>query len=112
MAKFGKNVYGMMGYFQKVAAGHYQLKWWGDVVDVKREFVGIKPTKWWQITVNGEFKQMKLGFGNAVNWVANVWGKEPVMTHNILNPAAGEFPISRDQKGGCCDPATERYHSM
>ncbi len=39
-------------------------------------------------------------------------GREEVMTCNILNPKAGEFPISRMDKGGCCDPGTERYHSM
>lgn len=40
------------------------------------------------------------------------WGDEPVMTYNMLNREAGEFPIARRQKGGCCDPATETYHCM
>ena len=35
-----------------------------------------------------------------------------VMTHNLLNRDAGEFPIAARDAGGCCDPATERYHSM
>jgi len=35
-----------------------------------------------------------------------------VMTHNMLNRGAGEFPIAARDAGGCCDPATERYHSM
>ena len=39
-------------------------------------------------------------------------GSDELMTCNILNPDAGEFPISRSMKGGCCDPATETYHSM
>ena len=40
------------------------------------------------------------------------WGDEPVMTYNMLNREAGEFPIARRQKGGCCDPSTETYHCM
>ena len=48
----------------------------------------------------------------AMLWVDNVWGNEPVMTRNILNPAGGEFPIARKQYGGCCDPGTELYHCM
>ena len=38
--------------------------------------------------------------------------EQQVMTHNMLNRAAGEFPISWQYKGTCCDPATESYHSM
>lgn len=40
------------------------------------------------------------------------YGKMEVMTRNILNPEAGEFPIARSEKGGCTDPGTERYHCM
>lgn len=39
-------------------------------------------------------------------------GRETVKTYNILNREAGEFDIDRASRGGCCDPATERYHSM
>ena len=35
-----------------------------------------------------------------------------VDTINILNPKAGTFKIRRSQQGTCCDPSTERYHSM
>lgn len=35
-----------------------------------------------------------------------------VETYNILNPKAGPIMIKRSQKGGCCDPGTERYHCM
>ena len=38
---------------------------------------------------------------------------EPMVeTYNILNPKAGTFLIRKSQKGGCCDPAMESYHSM
>jgi hypothetical protein len=39
-------------------------------------------------------------------------GSETTKTVNILNPEAGEFDISRSEKGGCCDPSTETYHCM
>lgn len=42
----------------------------------------------------------------------NEYGKNEVETINILNPEAGKFMISLHQKGGCCDPGTERYHCM
>ena len=35
-----------------------------------------------------------------------------VDTINILNPSAGPIKIRKSLKGTCCDPATERYHSM
>lgn len=47
----------------------------------------------------------------AAKWLL-AFGNLQVMTRNILNPDAGEFPISRSEKGGCCDPGTETYHSM
>lgn len=37
---------------------------------------------------------------------------QQVMTYNCLNRERGEFPISWDAKGTCCDPATETYHCM
>lgn len=40
------------------------------------------------------------------------YGDVMVKTTNILNPDAGEFDIPLRDKGGCCDPGTERYHSM
>jgi len=39
-------------------------------------------------------------------------GDYEVDTINILNPKAGTFKIRRSQEGTCCDPSTERYHSM
>ncbi len=33
-------------------------------------------------------------------------------TYNMLDPERKPIPIRRADKGGCCDPATERYHSM
>lgn len=39
-------------------------------------------------------------------------GREKMTTRNMLNPEAGEIEISRSEKGGCCDPATETYWSM
>jgi hypothetical protein len=35
-----------------------------------------------------------------------------VPTYNMLNREAGEFMIKRSMKDTCCDPATERYHTM
>lgn len=103
---WGKNAYGMMRYLKKVANGHYQLDWYGGVVDAKK----IK--KFWWVTVDGKYAYTAMNFNDALNWIYNVWGNEPVMTRNILNPAAGEFPIARKDYGGCCDPGTERYHCM
>jgi len=42
------------------------------------------------------------------------WQEADVMveTVNILNPSAGPIMIPKSQKGGCCDPGTERYHCM
>ncbi len=108
--RWGKNAYGMMGRMKMVAAGHYQLKWQGDVVSIeKQQDVGYHE---WYVFVNGAYKFASVKLNDAMDWVNNVWGNEPVMTRNILNPAAGEFPIARKQYGGCCDPGTEKYHCM
>ena len=32
-------------------------------------------------------------------------------TYNMLDPDRRPIPIRRSEKGGCCDPATETYHS-
>jgi hypothetical protein len=117
--KFGKGVYGMMRYMERVArtitTGNgletyhfYQLEWLGDVVTVKK----ASKKGGWNVYVNDVYKDGFNFLNDAMNWVANVWGNEPVMTYNMLNREAGEFPIARKQKGGCCDPATERYHCM
>jgi hypothetical protein len=47
----------------------------------------------------------------CAGWV-NGFGNLEVTTRNILNPDAGEFTISRREKGGCTDPGTETYHCM
>jgi hypothetical protein len=108
--RWGKGVYGMMRYMKMVAAGHYQLKWQGDVVEVKKhQDIGYHQ---WYVFVNGKFTVGYKKLDACMDWVSNVWGNEPVMTSNILNPAAGEFPIARKAKGGCCDPGTETYHCM
>ena len=33
-------------------------------------------------------------------------------TYNMLDPQRRPIPIRKADKGGCCDPATETYHSM
>ena len=35
-----------------------------------------------------------------------------VQTYNMLDPLHRPIPIRRSEQGGCCDPATETYHSM
>ena len=37
---------------------------------------------------------------------------EMVETYNMLNPHGDKVMIRKSQLGGCCDPATETYHSM
>jgi hypothetical protein len=109
--RWGKGTYGMMRYMGMVAPGHYQLKWQGDVVDIKK-LGGARMASKWFVFVNSHPRYEAKTMEAAMYWVANVWGEEPVMTRNILNPAGGEFPIARKQKGGCCDPGTELYHCM
>jgi len=48
---------------------------------------------------------------DALKYIAKM-GNDVLTTRNILNPEAGDIEISRASKGGCCDPGTERYHSM
>ncbi len=43
---------------------------------------------------------------------AYAYSQEMVETINILNPKAGPIMIRRCDKGGPCDPGTERYHTM
>jgi hypothetical protein len=38
--------------------------------------------------------------------------RDMVETYNMLNPEAGVVMIEAYLKGGCCDPATNLYHSM
>ncbi len=33
-------------------------------------------------------------------------------TYNMMDPDRKPIPIRLADKGGCCDPATETYHSM
>lgn len=33
-------------------------------------------------------------------------------TYNMLDPTRKPIPIRMSDLGGCCDPATETYHSM
>lgn len=108
---WGKTTYGMMRYMRMVAPGHYQLKWQDDVVDIRKVSAPQKARSW-HVSINGSLVNTRSTLDGAMHWVANVWGNEPVMTYNMLNRAAGEFQIARKNKGGCCDPATERYHCM
>lgn len=39
---------------------------------------------------------------------ANVW----TTTYNMLDPTRKPIAIRKADLGGCCDPATERYHTM
>jgi len=71
-------------------------------------------TKWTVLlTVDGvereraEFSTRKA----ALQAIADT-GRDMVETYNCLNRDAGTFLIERSAKGGCCDPATETYHSM
>lgn len=67
----------------------------------------MKRTKWG----NGKqkFPADKYEVMSLEDWHA---GDYEVDTCNMLNPSAGTFKIRRSLKGTCCDPATERYHSM
>lgn len=38
----------------------------------------------------------------------NTW----TTTYNMLDPTRKPIAIRKADLGGCCDPATERYHSM
>lgn len=38
----------------------------------------------------------------------NTW----TTTYNMMDPDRKPVPIRRADLGGCCDPATERYHCM
>ncbi len=43
------------------------------------------------------------------NWAAS----DPIVeTYNLLDPDKKPVKIRLSEKGSCCDPATERYHSM
>lgn len=107
--KYGKSVYGMMRYLKRVADGHYQLKWQGNTVDVVRLKQG--PFRW-IVRVDGVVRQYTPTFDGALRWVDGVWGNEQVETSNLLNPKGGVIMIARKHRGGCCDPGTERYHTM
>ena len=107
--QFGGKTYGMMGYMEKVVAGHYQLQWTGSTVDVVKVKQG--PFKW-IVKVDGTVRFYAVSLNEAMVWVDSVWGIEMVMTYNMLGDRTHNFPIERKHKGGCCDPATERYHSM
>ena len=107
---WGKSTYGMMRYMRMISPGHYRLEWQGDVVEVKKhKDIGYHR---WYVYVNREFKYDGKTFNEALGWVSNVWGNEPVETYNMLNRKAGPLTISRKERGGCCDPATETYWSM
>jgi hypothetical protein len=53
-----------------------------------------------------------VGYAKTRDELLPMIAEQQVMTYNMLNRAAGEFPISWQNKGTCCDPATESYHCM
>ena len=97
-------------YLKKNAEGNLKGRpFWGVIVEV------AKVGKIWEVDcmVDDELREMPEFHTRreALDAIFKI-GWEPVRTHNILNPEAGEFTIDRASKGGCCDPATETYHSM
>lgn len=116
---WGKSTYGMMRYMERVyrkaitGSGwetyhYYQLNWLGDVVTIKK----ASRKGGWNVYVNDQYKIGYLYLDDCMDWVANVWGNEPVPTENLLNPKAGRLMIARKDRGGCTDPGTETYWSM
>lgn len=106
---WGKGTYGMMRYMRRVANGVYQLNWQGSAVAIIRLKQG--PYKW-VVKVDDVTKLYTETLNQAMFWVDNVWGNEPVETYNLLNKQAGPLKIARKNRGGCCDPGTETYWSM
>ncbi len=48
-----------------------------------------------------------------VDTLENYQNNEPMVeTYNMLDPERKPFNIRMSDKGTCCDPATESYHSM
>jgi len=82
--------------------------YWGVEVEISKD------GKQWTMVmiVDDEIFEIKSVTRKALLTAIYDTGADEVMTCNILNPDAGEFPIARASKGGCCDPATETYHSM
>lgn len=109
MTRWGKGVYGMMGHVERVAAGHYELRWQGNVVTILKLKQG--PYNW-VVRVDGVERFYAQKFNGALHWVDAVWGNEFVETVNLLNPGAGKVRIARRDRGGCTDPGTERYWAM
>ncbi len=59
-------------------------------------------------------RKFKTKYPNAVIVDQDTFSKnEPMVeTYNLLNREAGTFLIRKSLKDTCCDPSTERYHSM
>jgi hypothetical protein len=98
---------------KQTGPGLYEGWLYGSQVAVERGFGGYRiriyeeTEKQWVQTAF-VYRTVK----EAFEYLQYIWGNEQVMTCNILNPAAGKFPIARSLKGGCCDPGTETYHCM
>ena len=60
----------------------------------------------------GEIHSVKRFKLHEVLGYIDALGDREVLTSNMLNRGAGKFPIALRDKGGCCDPDTETYHSM
>jgi hypothetical protein len=104
---WGKGTYGMMRYMAMVAAGHYKLEWQGDVVDV----VAVKQGPYrWVVKVNRTVKFYASTRDEAMDYVANVWGRELVDSVNIMNNTP--IKVARSARGGVCDPGSESYWTM
>lgn len=110
MAKFGKSVYGMMRYLERKAPGHYELKWQGSTVEIKKVSGANRSAGHWFVFVDAYPKAKAKTFNEATDWVVKVWGQEKVESRNLLT--GEKIMVARADKGGCCDPGTERYWAM
>jgi hypothetical protein len=86
-----------------------------------RPFSGVKVASMYKQR-SGEWRAIVDVDGERVTYIANTQkavcllidahGDDEKITRNILNPDSHEIKIARRDWGGCCDPGTERYHSM
>ena len=104
---------------KRIEPGLYRGRpYWGTTAEI-RKARGVTRFTWYLLIeqkddggnviglINGVFRTIE----NALLRI-ELFGHKKVKTTNILNPEAGEFDIELSLKGGCCDPATERYHCM
>ena len=78
---------------------------------VVRDGGSLKPIKAYK--VHKTAKKFAKAHGNAVVMSTQFWVdkcNEKVTVYNCITNKPVE--ICRSELGGCCDPSTERYHSM